>query len=277
MEKDIRDMLIIIGVVFVAIVIVAVAVMNYSGLSSPLTVVESNSMQHSVDESQISVIDTGDMVIMVSPEKKSVVTYVEGTKTGYEKFGSYGDVIIYKRGESKNPVIHRAIIELIYNGDDTWSAPSLEGYQGEWDNDGHKDYTSMTGTFTMYGLGWRELPASINLDNLPKHSGYLTNGDNNTIGNATYFDQATSIAATLGPIQQKDIKSIAGMEIPWVGCIKLYLNDKNVNMIPKNSLPCLIIAVVDIIMLFLMLSTMISIFEARRDFEEVETCDTETK
>ena len=276
MEKDIRDMLIIIGIVFVIIVVAAIAVMNYSGLSSPLTVVESNSMQHSIDESQIGVIDTGDMVIMVSPEKKSVVTYVEGTKIGYEKFGSYGDVIIYKRGEGRNPVIHRAIIEVIYNGDNTWSAPSLEGYQGEWDNEGSKNYTSMTGTLTLYGLGWRELPASINLDNLPKHSGYLTNGDNNTAGGATYFDQSTSIAATLGPIQQKDIKAVAGMEIPWVGCIKLYLNDKNVNMIPSNSLPCLIIAVIDIIMLFMMISTILSCFAARKEKELCEPIDPKT-
>ena len=264
MQKDLRDILIVVAVAFVIIVIATVSVMNYSGMSSPLTVVESNSMQHSTDTSYVGVIDTGDMIVMVSPGKQSVTTFVEGSKIDYKKFGLYGDVIIYKRDNGQNPVIHRAIIELIYNNDGTWSAPSLEGYSGRWENNGSTDYMHMHGNFTMYDLGWRGLYATINLDDLPKHDGYLTNGDNNTVNDTrTYFDQSTSIAGGLGPIQESNIKAIAGIEIPWLGCVKLEMNGKNVNMIPGNSIPCLVVALIDIVCFFIVLSVILTaIFSA---------------
>lgn len=259
MNRDTKDIVIVVGIAFILIVVAVVALMNYSGMGSPLTVVESNSMQHSTDRSSLGVIDTGDMIVMVSPDKTSVTTFVEGSKTGYSKFGSYGDVIIYKRANGQNPVIHRAIIELIYNNDGTWSAPSLNGYEGGWDNNGNKDYMHMSGTFSMQGLGWRGLSAYIDLDTLPKHSGYLTNGDNNIASETrTYFDQSTTIAGDLGPIQKKDIKAVAGLEIPWLGCIKLYMNGKNINMIPGNSIPCLTVAVIDVVFLFIVLSIILS-------------------
>lgn len=261
MDKDSRDIIIVVAIAFVIIVVVAISLINYSGMSSPLTVVESNSMQHSTDRSSVGIIDTGDMIVMISPDNTSVTTFVEGSKTGYQKFGSYGDVIIYKRGNGQNPVIHRAIIELIYNGDGTWKAPSLEGYDSsKWDNNGNKDYNKMSGIFSMQGLGWRGLSAYIDLDTLPKHSGYLTNGDNNIASDTrTYFDQSTTIAGDLGLIQDKDIKAVAGIEIPWLGCVKLYMNGKNVNMIPENSIPCLVVAIIDIVFFFIVLSIILSL------------------
>ena len=264
MDKDTKDIICVAVVAFLIIVMTTVSLMAYSGLSSPLTVVESNSMQHSKDTSSIGIIDTGDMIVMVSPDKVSVTTYVEGYKTGYQKFGLYGDVIIYKRSNGQNPVIHRAIVELIYNGDNTWSAPSLKDYSTDyWDNSGSHNWKSMTGFFTMYNLGWRGLSATINLDDLPKHSGYLTNGDNNILSETkTYFDQSTTIAGSLGLIQDKDIKAVAGLEIPWLGCIKLELNGKNVNMIPQNSMPCLLVAFIDVVIFFIMLSLIMSLFFA---------------
>ena len=261
MNKDSWDIIIVVAIAFVIIVVVAISLINYSGMSSPLTVVESNSMQHSTERSSVGIIDTGDMIVMVSPDNTSVTTFVEGSKTGYQKFGSYGDVIIYKRGNGQNPVIHRAIIELIYNGDGTWRAPSLEGYDpNKWDNNGNKDYNKMSGIFSMQGLGWRGLSAYIDLDTLPKHSGYLTNGDNNIASETrTYFDQSTTIAGDLGLIQDKDIKAMAGIEIPWLGCVKLYMNGKNVSMIPENSVPCLVVAIVDIVFFFIVLSIILSL------------------
>ena len=250
MDEDITDILKVVIAVFITFALLFGALFLYSGMGKPLTVVESGSMQHAEDESKIGIIDTGDIVVMINPDKGSVTSYVEGYHNGYSKFGDYGDVIIYYRDEG-NPVIHRAILWLNWNEDtQTWSAPSLKYFdESRWtdDNGDSKDYNDLKGTFVMSGLGWKGYTASIDLDKLDKHSGYLTSGDNNY-----YFDQAVGIS-TYGLIDETNIKAIAGFEIPWFGCIKLYLNDKNVDKIPDNSLPCMIIAIIDIIFLFLTL------------------------
>ena len=75
-----------------------------------------------------------------------------------------------------------------------------------------------------------------------------------TLDNNYYFDQDKGIS-TSGLIDHSHIKAIAGIEIPWFGCIKLYLNDKNISKIPDNSLPCLIVAIIDVIFFFLMIMT----------------------
>ena len=76
----------------------------HSGFGTPFSVVMSESMQHDDTRSQIGCIDTGDVVIVQSPEKADIVSYVEGTITGYSTFGDYGSVIIYERGNGHNPV-----------------------------------------------------------------------------------------------------------------------------------------------------------------------------
>ncbi len=261
MNKDLRDVLIVVGITAIIIIAAVSALFIYSGMNSPLTIVESKSMQHSENMSQLGVIDTGDMVVMVDPSKTSITTYVEGSQNGYQKFGDYGDVIIYNRNDGRNPVIHRAIIWLDHNDDGTWSAPSLKNFSKERWNVTNGDYNSMSGTLTINGLGWRHLSASINLNSLKPHSGYLTNGDNNNYsGTSTYFDQSTSIADTIGPIEKNNIKAVAGIELPWLGCVKLYLSNTNVNMIPVNSIPCLFIMIIDIIMFFVTLSVILNYF-----------------
>lgn len=252
MDEDITDIMKIVVALFITFMLVFGALFLYSGMNKPLTVVESGSMQHSDNESKIGVIDTGDIVVMVKPDKKKITSYVEGYHNGYSKFGDYGDVIIYYRDQD-NPVIHRAILWLDWDPiSERWSAPSLKYFDnGRWkdDNGINKDYNDLKGTLIIEGLGWKGYTASINLDSLEKHSGYLTSGDNNY-----YFDQDKGIS-TSGLIDHSHIKAIAGIEIPWFGCIKLYLNDKNISKIPDNSLPCLIVAIIDVIFFFLMIMT----------------------
>ena len=106
-------------IVLILLVSGIVLVKNASGVSPPFTVIESNSMQHSDDKSQIGVIDTGDMIMVKSLGKSNVVTYVEGHQSGHQEFGDYGSVIIYKRAVG-NPVIHRAILWIEYDSDGIW-------------------------------------------------------------------------------------------------------------------------------------------------------------
>ena len=253
MERESKGLVITIIIVAIAVVFVVTLLSSYSGMSRPLTVVESNSMQHSDDTSYLGIIDTGDMIVMVSPDKRSVTTFVEGYQNGHSSFGSYGDVVIYYRDNGKNPVIHRAIVWLDYT-EGKWSAPSLKDYPAElWENEGTWD--DLTGILTLKGLPFvsGSMDVSINLDSMSSspelaHSGYLTKGDKNS-----YFDQSVSIHP--GPVEKEDLKAIAGKEIPWLGCIKLLVNHKNERMIPHNSVPCLAVFFIDVVMLIITLMT----------------------
>ena len=254
MNKDSKDMLIVIVTAAVIVGIILISLMVYSGMSKPLTVVESKSMQHSDDTSYLGIIDTGDMVVMVSPDKRSVTTYVEGHQNGYCKFGSYGDVIIYYRDNGKNPVIHRAILWLDVK-DGIVSAPSLKDYPADkWENEGTWD--NLTGILTLKDLPYKDGTKETTTVDLTKitHSGFLTKGDNNTD-----FDQTLSIHPDA--VMESELKAVAGLEVPWLGCIKLLVNNKNTWMIPQNSLNCLWILFLDIVAL---VSVMIIITEYLR-------------
>ena len=192
-----------------------------SGLDSPLSVVMSSSMQHDNYESQIGVIDTGDVMIIQDPTKADIQSYVEGTISGYKSFGDYGSVIIYERGDDVNPVIHRAIIWLEYNGNGTWSAPSLQNYQGDWYCSQSSDFRKLSGTLTFEDITQARKTVSINLNSLGKQSGYLTMGDNPETNK--YFDQDAGIISH--PVGTDDLRAVAIVEIPWLGIIKVYMTE----------------------------------------------------
>jgi len=241
-------------VVIAAVVVMAaifIGVSVASGVSPPQTVVESGSMQHG-QRSHIGTIDTGDMVILKNKNKLEIRSYVDGYNTGYERFGSYGDVIIYNRTVG-NPVIHRAILWLDYNGDGTWSAPSLEKYPADrWSCTGGSDYNRLSGSLTLKGMGSeKNLTVSLSLDRLvmlDSGSGFITMGDNNR-----GFDQPDSVAGVKGLISYEQIRSVAWFEIPWAGVLKMAWNGKLdvVNTHAPNSVPSLIAAT--LLMIFLLI------------------------
>ena len=221
MSRGSKILLSVIGV-FILIVLGGFLYVNAnSGLDSSLSVIMSSSMQHDNDMSQIGKIDTGDVMIIKSPDRVSIHSYVEGTQDGYRSFGDYGSVIIYDRGDDVNPVIHRAIVWLDYNGRGTWSIPSLAGYKGLWSCTSGSDYMNMSGTLIFTDITQSAKTVSINLDSLKKQSGYLTMGDNPVTNK--YFDQGAGIIDH--PIGNDEIKAVAVYEIPWMGVIKVYMTD----------------------------------------------------
>jgi signal peptidase len=262
MDKEIKQGLIVIIAVVAAMLIFIGGVTVASGINPPQTVVQSGSMQHSM-HSQIGIIDTGDLIIIKNKDRVDIRTFVDGYKTGYETFGSYGNVIIYTRA-GQDPVIHRAILWLEYNGDDTWSAPSLENYpQSMWKCTSGYDHERMYGVLTLKDMGCRYTDESINLDtlsHLAPHSGYLTMGDNNS-----GFDQPSHISGVHGLIPYDDIESVAWFEIPWVGAVRMLMDGKiaDLNYWVPNTIPCLATAVLSI--LFLMVG--ISFFFDYRYYE----------
>ena len=251
-EKETKHTVIAVVAIFAVFVAVFVGIFVASGVTPPQTIVESESMQHGRN-SQIGIIDTADMIILKSKDNVEIRSYVDGYNTGYMAFGSYGDVIIYDRGPNSNAVIHRAILWLDYNGDGTWSAPSLKDYPSDlWSNvippakTGdpsiiNTDYMRMSGTLILYGMRYTgESSPTLNLDTLVKEgytqSGYITMGDFNYV-----FDQPSSVAGVYGLISYEKIKAVAWFEVPWVGAVKMILNHQigAVNTFVPNTIPCL--------------------------------------
>lgn len=242
MNKADRNLLISIGVIIIVFVGGYASLVVYTGMTSPFSIVMSQSMQHDPDQSEIGSIDTGDIVIVRDPDKTQIQSYVEGTQSGYRSFGDYGSVIIYDRGGGQNPVIHRAILWLDYNSEsDTWSAPSLASYDGSWhyeyrDESGvvqeRNDFNNIRGTLYFEDITVSGKNVSINLDSLDKSSGYLTMGDNSETN--PNFDQPSIIDHT---VSYEEIRSVPIAEIPWLGTLKILVNGgDNLEYVP-NSLP----------------------------------------
>ncbi len=263
MDSETRNMIVVIVLAVAVICAGWLIVSHSSGVNPPFTVVESHSMQHG-SESEIGVIDTGDLVLVRSTEKTEITTYIEGYQDGYETFGDYGDVIIYNR-DSGNPVIHRAFIWLSYNGDGTWTAESLKDYDSSlWDNDG--DYDSLYGILTFYHAGNVQTEGrtlTIDLDILANRGvdeGYLTAGDYNPS-----FDQTSGIYSRL---VNENIKSVAWKEIPWMGSIKLMVNgnDEELDVWASNSIPLLVCEFMTVILVVIALNCLYSeiVFRRRR-------------
>ena len=233
--------------VVTAVVVVALvfgAVLAYTQVWPPMVVVESNSMQHSSDESFIGVIDTGDLVLVQAARAKAdVTTYAEGRNTGHATYGDYGDVIIFNqlggpgRYAKADPIIHRALLYLEWDeARGGYNIPGLDGAgnQGKW---GCRSVCNASaGPYGLLGVIWFQGSPStaspsgwtqdFNLSNIrtasaawnggTPYSSYVTKGDHNT--NA---DQNQGLNA--GGTPQQAIIGKARGEIPWFGLIKLTL------------------------------------------------------
>ncbi len=207
-----------IGLAVGCVALVFLLTFAYSGNWPPMVVIESGSMEHDNNPlypepgySHIGVIDTGDLVVVKTAEKGDIITYLEGKKIGYKKYGDYGDVIVYYKngirefeGQPVTPVIHRAMawVDVLENG--SYYIPETNTY--------FKDKI----IFSEIGLP----DAYHSLSDL-KSSGYITKGD--STGNA-YPDQLTHRDIKGDTVQPTDPDWVIGVargELPWFGLIKL--------------------------------------------------------
>ena len=208
-----------VGIAVGSVIIVFLLTFAYSGNWPPMVVIESGSMEHDDNPlypeprySHLGIIDTGDLVIVKQAEKKDIVTYLEGKKTDYKKYGDYGDVIVYYRngietynGQPVTPVIHRAMawVEVIDKDNGTYHIPEIN--------------TTFYGKIQLAEIG---LGGGASIQNL-QNSGYITKGD--STGNP-HPDQLTHYDITGASVQPVDPDWIVGMakgELPWFGLIKL--------------------------------------------------------
>ena len=211
------------------VVLILGAMWISTGSFPPMVVVESGSMMHDLEDGSIGAIDAGDLILVMNPSRRQVITLVEATQEdnpnyNYHSHGMPGDVVIYKKnGGSETPVIHRALLKVVANstiaGSETWDVrgTSIKNVQS----------ISMTLDYNCKFHG------NLTLINwIPSHEGYLTTGDNPSTNGckidqlaATGQDPRNGLKDEFGnpvtAVKEEWILGIASSELPWVGSIKL--------------------------------------------------------
>ncbi len=239
-----RDSLYFEPLVAVAIIaIMLVSLFAYTSNWPPVYVVESNSMQHGEGD-HLGVLNAGDIILAQKTAFDSIVTYVQGYRTGFSTYGEYGDVLLYyPNGSTKlTPVVHRAIIYLQYDKPkNAFNATSLNGlacgnktgsFYSTPGTTGACGFTDLNNVLYLNDVGGRGV--SLNLgrtSDLGRHSGFVTLGDNNSLP-----DQLPVVG--LAPLSQLvepgwAIGVARGM-VPWFGAFKLLL-DGNAGKVPDAS------------------------------------------
>lgn len=239
-EKDlrgeVRTLLMDLLAVLIVLLLIFASLYTYLGRYPFVVVVKSGSMMHG-DDSAVGIIDTGDLVFVKAVDgREDVITYVEGEKRGYERFGSYGDVIIYKRNgdNSTIPIIHRAVV---------WIEANLSGERYSYDVPSLGLY-GVTTRFVIHDYGYRERDIVVDVArilaifshlHMTPHSGFITKGDNNL-----FVDQNSNFTGPVQfilPVKPSWIVGKAVGEVPWFGLIKLYLSGEVGEGMGKEPVP----------------------------------------
>ncbi len=234
----------------IIVVVILGGLYAYTGLWPPMVVIESKSMSHgdgNPPESQIGVIDTGDLVLVKKVnDRHDIVTYVEGKRSGYQAYGDYGDVIVYRKNDVKDtPVIHRAIMYVEYDEmTGLWNIPDI----------GIRNVTH----YNLTDYGYNKDSITIWFDKLSfqasggvKHGGFITMGDYNAAhasSDMNAYDQAPGGLVDSGgrhvePVETSWVVGVAKGELPWFGIIKLSTG-VHPEPFPENSVTALIVALV---------------------------------
>lgn len=234
-----------VAIAFVLVASIFLVMFAYTASWPPLVVVESKSMQHSDTESSIGVMDTGDLAMVKKvSDVESIKSYVAGIQEGYRTYGDYGDVVIYWRGgdQSKTPIIHRAVIYLVANGNGSYSAPELKGLTRGTDYDFDLESNSwsyITEDLRLHGYGYRgmelllpvgDMLAFMHSRGVAAHDGFVTKGDGNQAVDQLMFTDSKE------PVPFEWVHGVATGEIPWFGIIKLFLTGTLPFDTPGNSI-----------------------------------------
>jgi len=243
LSKDVVSAFLVVGLVFVFGFL-------YTSNWPPMVVIESGSMQHDDNTDyqeppyhHIGTIDTGDLVLVKEVDNEDIVTYLEGKKTGYEKYGDYGDVIIYYKnnlreheGVPTTPVIHRVMcwIDVLENG--TYYVKETERY---YEDDLVIEEIGVD--FAKHGEGDSHGRPDL------KRSGYLTKGDSQYNPSVDQKSHLDSSGARVEPVLPEEIIGKAKGELPWFGLIKLKVTQgDNYDKAPEECKKMLIIGLLAI-------------------------------
>jgi signal peptidase len=266
--EAVRDILVSVGVLF----IVLASLYAYCGVWPPMVVVESSSMMHGPD-SQIGVIDTGDLTLVKAiDDRNDVITYVEARdpndpKNGFQTYGDYGNVIVYrKNGLAETPVIHRAMAWIEYNA----TASGLAGsFRGDIPDIGVYNVSSYT---LPYGVGFRNTTVTIDLAGIfgetttsrAPHGGFVTLGDNNK-GAIDQGKLQVHGDIYVEPVRTEWVVGAAQGELPWFGLFKLWISGQDTGTFPRASSGGLILTFVLLVTVPLTADYLVSRWKKNRE------------
>jgi signal peptidase I len=235
----------------------------FSGVWPPMVVIESSSMMHG-DDSQLGVIDTGDLTLVQKvDERGDIITYVEATcrtgpHYGFMEYGDYGNVIVYrKNGKAETPVIHRAMAWIEYNA--SASDPSKRFFRGDLPDIGvfnvSEYYINVTSYRPENYLKKERLVIQISAilaRSSTPHSGFVTKGDHNI----PYVDQWVLYVQGGVPVEPVKLEWIVGKaqgELPWFGLFKLWITGHDSKAFPESSVRNLIVTVIILVVVPILL------------------------
>lgn len=209
---------------------IAIALFLVSGTWPAVVTIESESM--------VPHMNVGDLVFVVSADRfGELQTWTTGKETGYQKFGDYGDILIYRPNDAPNPpvyipfvtrgvhpIIHRAMEKV---GEGEYIPKYYNIYRGQATP---KTYITATIQNNSLILGDGTVVTPQNAD--PQvgyvvmtgikspHAGYITKGDNNLVS-----DQAGYLSSVSGevimPVRDDWIVGKALFAIPLLGYLPL--------------------------------------------------------
>ena len=270
LKRNLREIGRDIAVAFIIVAVIMLSLYAYCGIWPPMVVIESGSMEHPPDDftriSYVGIIDTGDMVFVKKVNGvDDVITYVQGEGTDYSKYGSYGDVVVYRpngleylgSGTPVVPIIHRLVVCLELNSSQI--SPDFDGidYANYSFDVPSLEICGSVGTINITNYGYQNDTVQINLGwgfagilqhyenrGIVPHGGYITMGDNN----APSYDQPA-----YEPVLPEWIIGKAWGELPWFGLIKLWATGAPLGMVAQNSWTGLFVSIMLLISLPILL------------------------
>lgn len=190
------------------VMLIALILFGVSGVWPPMVAVESGSMEPNMER--------GDMIFVVENDRfvgdgaigdTGIVTRAIGTETGHDQFGNPGDVIIFRPGGSnlETPVIHRAEF---------------------WVEKGERWTETKADAAALNGASCSELATCP-----APYDGFVTKGDANG-----GYDQHPGYGAERSQVVKPEwIEGKAAYRIPWLGQIRLVVDDVLGNGIPPEE------------------------------------------
>lgn len=181
--------------------VVGLVLFTVSGVWPPLVAVESGSMNPELSRGDlVFIMDEDRLVPDAATGDTGVVTYRTGREVGYQSFGGYGNVIVFKPpNRAGAPVIHRA--RFWVEAGERWVEEADPSY--------------------LNGRTCETIPSCP-----APYAGFVTKGDANP-----YYDQVEGIAPVVRP---RWIRGTAEFAVPWLGYVRLTVGEVQ-RAIPTRS------------------------------------------
>lgn len=217
---------------WVAIVVggIALALFLVSGTWPAVVTIESESM--------VPNMQVGDLVFVVSADRfGELQSWTEGKETGYQKFGDFGDVLIYRPNDAPNPPVYipfvtQGVHPIIHRGMDSIEqgepVPKYYNlYRGQATPvqylPARIENTSLVlddGTVITKENANPENGYLVLTDTAAPNGGYITKGDNNQVSDQGGYLSSVG-GETILPVKKEWIVGKALFTIPFLGYLPL--------------------------------------------------------